>query len=151
MPSLPAGRLLLLPWLAVACHTPAAPTTIRLTGHGIVAGLAPAAATSSETRRALLDHLRAQGLQVQASDIVQASVALVQVTCEIPLGTAVGSPVDARCETTASQVSLRGGELLRTELRDASGTVRAVAQGAVVVTPKTSLIGWLLSGGIVVQ
>lgn len=119
---------------AAACKTPpAAPAALRLTGRGIVAGLNHTGTANSDGRKALLEHLRASGLQLQLEDIVEGSAAMAGVTCEIPPDAAAGACCDVRCETEEDGVSLLGGILLRTELRDDTGRVHAIAQGSLAV------------------
>jgi len=163
MPQSQAGTFALVVGLTfVACHNaPAGRPEPRLTGIGIVTGLDGTGAADATARRAVLQQLRADGMLLNVEDIATGSTALVRLSCARPPTATVGESTDVRCEAVDVRVSLRGGELLRAELRDEDGVTCAVASGPVVTTTATAVpgdaprpaatTGWVLHGGVFVR
>lgn len=73
--------------------------------------------------------------QQQAQQPLQTdNLALVLVTAEIPSFAKPGQRIDVNVSTVGSAESLRGGNLVLTELRGIDGAVYALAQGPLTVT-----------------
>lgn len=136
----------------------------QLIGIGLVTGL-PAGTGSSDrgTRQAILNVVRQLGVNLTIADVIGGTTALVSLTCTLPPFAKQGMPLDVKVEIISDAKSLRGGELLRAELKGVDGQVYVVAQGALVVAgvsaggqnatqdKNPSGSGWLPNGGLVVR
>ena len=135
----------------------------QLIGIGIVTGLANTGSSDRGTRQAILNVVRQLGLNLGIADVVGGTTALVSLTCTLPPFAKQGQPIDVKVEVLTDAVSLRGGELLRAELKGVDGKLYVVAQGALVVAgytasganasvaKNTNTTGWVPNGGLVVQ
>lgn len=150
---------MLLGLLSAACqssHTPHPEP--HLSGTGIVTGLHHSGANSPAAIEAVLAFASDHGLTVHSSDIAPGSVALVHLSCALPATVRAGQKADLHCEAVDADVSLRGGTLLRVDLRDQDGTVWAVAQGRVEISnhstipadapPTPMKSGWVMQGAV---
>ncbi|MBP8299002.1 MAG: flagellar basal body P-ring protein FlgI [Planctomycetes bacterium] len=135
----------------------------QLIGIGIVTGLAKTGSSDRGTRQALLNIVRQNGLNLTIADVVGGTCTLVTLTCTLPPFAKEGQQLDVKCEVMTDASSLRGGELLRAELKGVDGQTYVVAQGAVTVTgyvAKGATVdlaknpgptGWCLNAGLVVR
>ncbi len=135
----------------------------QLVGLGLVTGLANTGSSDRGTRQMILNFVRAQGLNLTIADVVGGTTALVSLTCTLPPFAKAGQPLDVKVQVGSDAVSLRGGELLRAELRGVDGQIYVVAQGALVVAgytaagqnasvqKNTNTTAWLPNGGLVVR
>ena len=135
----------------------------QLIGIGIVTGLPNTGSSDRGTRQAILNVVRQLGLNLSIADVVGGTTALVSLTCTLPPFAKVGQPLDVKVEVLSDATSLRGGELLRAELRGVDGQTYVVAQGALVVagytvtggnaqaTKNPSGSAWLPNGGLCVR
>ena len=105
----------------------------KLVGIGLVTGLSNTGSSDRGTRQAILNLVRKLGLNLTIADVVGGTTALVTVTCELPPFAKEGQNLDIKCEVMADASSLRGGELLRTELKGVDNQTYVVASGAVTV------------------
>ncbi len=135
----------------------------QLLGIGIVTGLASTGSSDRGTRQAILNVVRQLGLNLSIADVVGGTTALVSLTCTLPPFAKAGQQLDVKVEVLSDATSLRGGELLRAELKGVDGLTYVVAQGA-LVTPGVSASGqnasvkvnpsataWLHNNGLVVR
>jgi flagellar P-ring protein precursor FlgI len=134
----------------------------QLIGIGVVTGLPKTGSSDRGTRQAILNVVRQLGINLTMADVVGGSTALVSLSCSLPPFGKQGQLMDVKVEAISDAESLRGGELLRAELRGVDGRTYVVAQGPVVtagfaasgqaasvkVNPSTT--GWVPNGGIVV-
>lgn len=137
--------------------------THQLIGIGLVTGLPNTGSSDRGTRQAILNVVRQLGLNLTPADVVGGTTALVSLTCSLPPFAKVGQPLDVKVEVLSDATSLRGGELLRAELRGVDGQTYVVAQGALVVagytvtggnaqaTKNPSGTAWLPNGGLCVR
>jgi len=135
----------------------------QLLGIGLVTGLPNTGSSDRGTRQAILNVVRQLGLNLTPADVVGGTTALVSLTCSLPPFAKVGQPLDVKVEVLSDATSLRGGELLRAELRGVDGQTYVVAQGALVVagytvtggnaqaTKNPSGTAWLPNGGLCVR
>jgi flagellar P-ring protein precursor FlgI len=135
----------------------------QLVGIGLVTGLAGTGASDRGTRQALLNLARQLGLNLTIADVVAGSTALVSLTCALPPFAKQGQPIDVKVEGLGDALSLRGGELMRAELRGVDGQVYVVAQGSLLVSgyaaqgtnasvaKNTNTTAWLQNGGLVIR
>ena len=135
----------------------------QLLGIGLVTGLPNTGSSDRGTRQAILNVVRQLGLNLTPADVVGGTTALVSLTCSLPPFAKVGQPLDVKVEVLSDATSLRGGELLRAELRGVDGQTYVVAQGALVVagdtvtggnaqaTQNPSGTAWLPNGGLCVR
>jgi flagellar P-ring protein precursor FlgI len=135
----------------------------QLIGIGLVTGLPNTGSSDRGTRQAILNVVRQLGLNLTPADVVGGTTALVSLTCSLPPFAKVGQPLDVKVEVLSDATSLRGGELLRAELRGVDGQTYVVAQGALVVagytvtggnaqaTKNPSGTAWLPNGGLCVR
>jgi len=134
-----------------------------LVGIGIVTGLADTGASDRGTRQALLNVVRQLGLNLANTDVIGGTTTLVTLTCTLPAFAKEGQQLDVKCEVMTDAKSLRGGDLLRAELKGVDGQTYVVAQGTLTVPGFTatannaqvsknpSPTGWALNGGLVVR
>lgn len=135
-----------------------------LVGIGVVTGLTSGSGSSDRgTRQALLNLVRQLGLNLTIADVVGGTTALVSLTCTLPPFAKQGQMLDVKVEVVSDTVSLRGGELLRAELKGVDGLTYVVAQGALVVSGYTaagatasvqknpSATAWLPNNGLIVR
>lgn len=135
----------------------------QLMGIGIVSGLANTGSSDRGTRQAILNVVRQLGLNLSIADVVGGTTALVSLTCTLPPFAKAGQQLDVKVEVLSDATSLRGGELLRAELKGVDGLTYVVAQGALVTAGFTaagsnasasknpSATAWLHNNGIVVR
>jgi len=135
----------------------------QLIGIGLVTGLPNTGSSDRGTRQAILNLVRQLGLNLTPADVVGGTTALVSLTCSLPPFAKVGQPLDVKVEVLSDATSLRGGELLRAELRGVDGQTYVVAQGALIVagytvtggnaqaTKNPSGSAWLPNGGLCVR
>ena len=135
----------------------------QLVGIGIVTGLANTGSSDRGTRQAILNVVRQLGLNLTLADVVGGTTSLVTLTCTLPPFSKQGQAIDVKCEVMTDSTSLRGGELLRAELKGVDGQTYVVAQGALVVsgytaggatasvTKNTNTTGWVPNGGLVIR
>jgi len=136
----------------------------QLIGIGIVTGLPPGMGSSDRgTRQALLNVVRQLGLNLSIQDVIGGTTTLVTLTCSLPPFAKQGQQLDVKCEVMTDASSLRGGELLRAELKGVDGRTYVVAQGPVIVagftargtnaevTKSINSTGWVPNGGTVIQ
>ena len=137
---------------------------VKLTGIGLVTGLAGTGSNDRATRLALLNAMRGSNeLNLDISDLSSKNCALVALTCELPPFATEGARVDVKCAAIGDATSLRSGVLLearlygpdRTDYVAASGTVIApgfVAEGNnAQVSQNPGVVGDLLDGGLVID
>jgi flagellar P-ring protein FlgI len=134
----------------------------QLVGIGLVTGLT-AGSSDRGTRQAVLNLVRQLGLNLAIADVVGGTTGLVSLTCTLPPFAKQGQMLDVKVEVLSDTVSLRGGELLRAELRGVDGQVYVVAQGSLTVAgvvaagqsaqvqKNPSANAWLQNGGLVVR
>lgn len=135
----------------------------QLFGIGIVTGLAKTGSSDRGTRQAILNVVRQLGLNLTIADVVGGTTALVSLTCSLPPFARAGHPLDVKVQVLSDAESLRGGELLRAEIKGVDGQTYVVAQGALIVAGYTatgqnasvqknpSATAWLPNGGLVVR
>lgn len=135
----------------------------QLVGIGVVTGLAATGSSDRGTRQAILNVIRQLGLNLTIADVVGGSIALVSLSCTLPPFAKQGQILDVKVEALGDSVSLRGGELLRAELKGVDGQTYVVAQGAVIaagfaaggaaasVKQNPSTTGWVPNGGIAIR
>lgn len=106
----------------------------QLLGYGLVVGLAGTGDRKQTTFsvQTLTNLLERMGVNVQASQITVKNTAAVMVTATLPPYAQPGSKLDVTIAAMGDAPDLRGGLLVLTSLRAASGEVYAVAQGPVV-------------------
>jgi flagellar P-ring protein FlgI len=135
----------------------------QLIGIGLVTGLAGTGSSDRGTRQAILNFVRQQGMNLTIADVVGGTTALVSLTCTLPPFAKQGQMLDVKVEVLSDTVSLRGGELLRAELKGVDNQVYVVAQGALIVSgisaggqnasvqKNPSATAWLHNNGLVVR
>lgn len=135
-----------------------------LFGIGIVTGLNNGSGSSDRgTRQAILNVVRQLGLNLTIADVTGGTTALVSLTCSLPPFARAGQQLDVKAQVLGDALSLRGGELLRAELKGVDGQTYVVAQGALIVSgvsaagqnasvqKNPSATAWLTNGGLVVR
>ncbi len=135
----------------------------QLVGIGLVTGLANTGSSDRGTRQAILNVVRQLGLNLTIADVVGGSTALVSITCTMLPFAKQGQAMDVKIEVISDASSLRGGELLRAELKGVDGLTYVVAQGSLIVggvvaagqnasvQKNTSTTAWVTNGGVVVR
>lgn len=106
----------------------------KLSGAGIVVGLAGTGDSTTLAVLALERALRRKGVEVNsAADLTSKNVAIVWVTAVIPSFAKEGTRLDVMVNSMGDSKSLEGGTLLETHLMGADGNVYAVGSGSVSV------------------
>lgn len=135
----------------------------QLVGIGIVTGLKKTGSSDRGTRQAILNVVRQLGLNLTIADVTGGSTALVSLTCSLPPFAKQGQTLDVKVEVLSDAESLRGGELLRAELKGVDGQTYVVAQGALLVSGYTAAgqnasvqknsdtTAWVPNSGLVVR
>lgn len=112
--------------------------TNQLVGFGLVVGLDGTGDQVTQTPftlQAARSMLQQFGVNVPTNTNPQTkNVAAVMVTATLPPYTKPGQLIDVTVSSLGNAKSLRGGELLLTELKAGNGQVYAVAQGGLVVS-----------------
>jgi flagellar P-ring protein precursor FlgI len=134
-----------------------------LTGIGLVTGLANTGASDRGTRQAILNFIKQHDINLTIADVVGGSTALVSLTCSLPPFAKPGQLLDVKVQVLSDTISLRGGELVRAELRGVDGMTHVVAQGALLVAGFSAVgqnasvqknpnaTAWLHNGGVVIR
>lgn len=134
-----------------------------LTGIGLVTGLPNTGSSDRGTRQAILNFIKQNQMNLTIADVVGGTTALVALTCSLPPFAKEGQQLDVKVEVLSDASSLRGGELLRAELRGVDGLTYVVAQGSLLVAGFTAqgqnasvqknpnATAWLNNGGLVVR
>ena len=106
-----------------------------LTGIGLVVGLNGTGDDALVSRRAAVNVLRTQGIDIvlKPDDFTSKNIATVLVTAQLPPFARRDSSIDVTVSAMGSAASLQGGTLLRTNLLGADGQVYAVAQGPLII------------------
>lgn len=135
----------------------------QLYGIGLVTGLANTGSSDRGTRQAILNVVRQLGLNLTIADVTGGTTALVSLTCSLPPFARQGQQLDVKVQVIGDASSLRGGEVLRAELKGVDGQTYVVAQGSLIVAGVTaagqnasvqknpSATAWLSNGGLVVR
>ncbi len=107
----------------------------ELIGYGLIIGLDGTGDGNGTqfTTQSLTNMMERMGLTVDAKKVKVKNVAAVMVTGKMTSFNRNGTYVDVTVSSVGDASSLQGGTLLMTPLSDISGTVRAVAQGAVSI------------------
>jgi flagellar P-ring protein FlgI len=101
-------------------------------GIGLVTGLSGTGDSSNAARRAILNLLRTQDINLQLQDVGSANVAMVLVQATLEPGIKQGRAMDVRASSLNDCKSLVGGVLLNTVLTTMDGlTVYGTASGPI--------------------
>ena len=104
-----------------------------LTGYGLVIGLNGSGDTSIQTKRAYASYMsKFEGITIDPNDVTSKNIASVIITAELPPFSRKDTNIDVTVTAVAAS-SLKGGQLLRTQLKGADGQVYALASGSVLV------------------
>lgn len=110
----------------------------QIVGYGLVVGLDGTGDKISQspfTQQSFRNMLVQFGIRLpQSLNFDLKNVAAVAVSAKLPPFAKLGQNIDVNVSSLGNATSLRGGELLMTELRGADNQVYAVAQGSVVVS-----------------
>ncbi len=107
---------------------------LRVSGQGLVTGLNGTGDKSDAAKKLLARYLDKNGINVSSEDVESGSVALVNVTAEIPASVRTGVVIPLRISSINNAQSLENGILLRTNLRAIpGGPVFVVGTGRVMI------------------
>jgi len=108
---------------------------IDLIGYGLVVGLDGSGDGNGTqfTTQSLVNMMQRMGLTIDKDKVKTKNVAAVMVTSHVSSDYSQGSAFDVTLSSIGDASSLQGGTLLMTPLSDATGVVRASAQGAVSI------------------
>lgn len=104
-----------------------------LTGIGLITGLPSGGSSDRGTRQAILNYIKQHDLNLDLTDVVGGTTALVALSCSLPPFAKKGARLDIKVEILSDASSLRGGQLKRAELKGVDGQTYVVAQGALIV------------------
>lgn len=109
----------------------------QLVGYGLVVGLPGTGDQTSQTQftvQSLKTMMAELGLVIPDADNPQLkNVAAVLIHAELPAFVKKGQTIDVTVSSVGNASSLRGGSLLRTELKGIDGATYALAQGNLIV------------------
>ena len=109
----------------------------QLTGYGLVVGLDGTGDQTTQapfTTQTFRNMLQQYGIQLPAGVNPQLkNVAAVVISADLPAFIQPGQNIDVTVSSLGNAKSLRGGTLIRAELKGADGEVYALAQGSLVV------------------
>jgi flagellar P-ring protein precursor FlgI len=103
-------------------------------GVGLVVGLpgtGDSAVDDALVENSMVGVLKRAGLDIWHGQIAPGRVATVMITAELPQRPRDGAPLSVTVAAIGDAVSLAGGTLLATPLRDADGKVYAIGQGRI--------------------
>ncbi len=110
----------------------------QLVGYGLVVGLdgtGDKVSQSPYTQQTFRNMLQQFGIKIPVNiNLDSRNIAAVAITASLPPFGKIGQLIDVTVSSLGNATSLRGGQLLMTELRGADNQVYAVAQGSVVVS-----------------
>lgn len=110
----------------------------QLVGYGLVVGLdgtGDKIGVAPYTQQTFRNMLNQFGIKIPVNISLESkNIAAVAITAKLPPFSKIGQTIDITVASLGNATSLRGGELLMTELRGADNQVYAVAQGSVVVS-----------------
>ncbi len=104
-----------------------------LVGRGIVTGLRGTGDGTVATRQAFASYLARTNLQVRPDQVAAGNYALVNISAKLPPFPRHGTKLDVSVTSIGEATSLRGGELLLTELRGSDGKIYALASGQLMI------------------
>ncbi|MCB9917127.1 MAG: flagellar basal body P-ring protein FlgI [Planctomycetes bacterium] len=104
-----------------------------LVGRGIVTGLRGTGDGTVATRQAFVSYLARTNLQVRPDQVAAGNYALVNISAKLPPFARHGTKLDVSVSSIGDASSLRGGELLPTELRGSDGKIYALADGQLMI------------------
>ena len=108
----------------------------QLTGYGLVVGLDGTGDQTTQapfTTQTFRNMLQQYGIQLPAGVNPQLkNVAAVVISADLPAFIQPGQNIDVTVSSLGNAKSLRGGTLIRAELKGADGEVYALAQGSLV-------------------
>jgi flagellar P-ring protein precursor FlgI len=104
-----------------------------LEGIGLVVGLNGTGAGDVASRLAVSNFVRTHGNNVNPSELVGGSAALVQLRAILPPFSQEGMTFDVTAASLGDATSLGGGMLVQAELRGVDGEVFALASGPLVI------------------
>ncbi|MDD7804835.1 MAG: flagellar basal body P-ring protein FlgI [Endozoicomonas sp. (ex Botrylloides leachii)] len=105
----------------------------QLIGYGLVVGLDGTGDKLAFTKQSLANILREFGLTIDANRVNSKNVAAVIVHASLPPFARPGQKLDVTVSSIGDAKSLRGGTLLRTQLKGADSQVYAIAQGGLII------------------
>ncbi len=101
-------------------------------GIGLVTGLAATGDSSTAARKALLNMLKTQNINLTLQEINSSNIAVVLVQASLPPSIKPGAKIDVRVSSIYDCESLVGGTLVQTELSDMTGeAIYATASGPI--------------------
>ena len=101
-------------------------------GIGLVTGLAGTGDSSTAARKALLNMLKAQNINLTLQEINAANIAVVLIQASLPPSVKPGTKIDVRVSSIYDCESLVGGTLVSAELSDMTGQfIFATASGPI--------------------
>ncbi|GDY03553.1 flagellar P-ring protein 1 [Planctomycetota bacterium] len=105
-----------------------------LTGIGIITGLPATGSSDRLTRQAILNFINANNMKASIAEINGGNIALVSLTATLPAFATENASIEVQAQSLSDATALRGGTLLRAELRGVDGLTYAIAQGQVIVS-----------------
>lgn len=104
-----------------------------LTGRGLVTGLRGTGDGTVATRMAFTSYLQRSNLKVRPDQVAAGNIALVNISATLRPFARHGTRLDVSVSSIGEATSLRGGELLLTELRGSDGRIYALASGQLMI------------------
>jgi flagellar P-ring protein precursor FlgI len=119
--------------------------SLRLEGHGLVTGLNGTGSTGRLNRRELVNLVRRHGINATISDFSNGGVAVVRVRATLRPFAKRGQFVDVYVSNIGDSTSLKGGDLVLTDLREVTanglGKAWVGAQGGITISGDSAIGG----------
>ncbi len=123
----------------------------QLIGYGVVVGLAGTGDKSEFSKQSLQNLLRNSMIKTPIIAKNSKNIASVMVTASLPPFSKQGDKLNIEVSSIGDAKSLKGGQLLLTQLKGVDGSTYAVAQGGVNIAKDHKTIGIVYNGAIVEQ
>jgi flagellar P-ring protein precursor FlgI len=121
--------------------------TNQLLGYGLVVGLQGTGDKSNFTMQSLKNLLINSYVKVEK--ISSKNIATVMVTASLPPFARQGDTIRVKVSSIGDAKSLKGGELLITQLKGVDGRVYALAQGDIMLNTKNKTTGIIYNGATI--
>ena len=121
----------------------------QLIGYGVVVGLLGTGDKSEFTKQSLQNLLRNSMIKTPIMAKNSKNIAAVMVTASLPAFSKQGDRLNINISSIGDAKSLKGGQLLLTQLKGVDGKTYAIAQGGITINKVQKTVGAIYNGAIV--
>jgi flagellar P-ring protein precursor FlgI len=123
----------------------------QLIGYGVVVGLEGTGDKSEFAKQSLQNLLRNSMIKTPIMSKNSKNIAAVMVTASLPAFAKQGDKINVKISSIGDAKSLKGGQLLLTQLKAINGKIYAIAQGSINIPKTQKTIGTIYNGAVVEQ